>query len=69
VGHNKKAVQHAKGKRRYCEEVNCGNGLTVILEEGQPALGEIQSSGTLPNPSRDTLFREIEAELSSLAAF
>jgi hypothetical protein len=45
VGHDKEAVQHAKGERRYREEVHRGNGLTVILEEGQPAFGEIRSSG------------------------
>ena len=67
MGHNKEAVQHAKGQRRYREEVHCGNGLTVILEEGQPAFGEIRSSGTSPNPSRDTPFREIEAELEQFA--
>jgi hypothetical protein len=63
VGHNKEAIQHAKGERRYREEVHRGNGLTVILEEGQPAFGEIRSSGTSPNPLRDCGFREIEAEL------
>lgn len=67
VGRNKEAVQHAKGQRRYSEEVHCGNGLTVILEEDQPAFGEIRSSGTSPNPSRDTPFREIEAELEQFA--
>ena len=67
VGHNREAVQHAKGERRYGEEVHCGNGLTVILEERQPVFGEIRSSGTSPNPSRDCGFREIEAELEQFA--
>lgn len=39
----------------------------MILEEGQPAFGEIRSSGTSPNPSRDCGFREIEAELEQFA--
>jgi len=65
MGHNKEAVQHAKGQRRDGEEVHCGNGLTVILEERQPVFAEIRSSGT--SPSRDCGFREIEAELEQFA--
>src|SRR2546422_2833397 len=57
VAYDKEAVQHAKGKRRYREEVHGCNCLAMIPQERQPALGRFWSSRRLAKPSRDSDLR------------
>ena len=42
---DKEAVQHSERHRRYGEEIECGDYLTVILEKGKP----LPTGVTAPN--------------------
>jgi hypothetical protein len=53
VADDEKAVENAKSKRGYGEEVHRGNGLAMVPQERQPALRRVWSSGRSPKPSRD----------------
>jgi len=53
VADDEKAVENAESKRGYGEEVHRGNGLAMVLQERQPALRRVWSSGRSPKPSRD----------------
>ena len=67
VADDEKAVQNTKRERWDGEEIHCRNGLAMVSEERQPALHGIGISRSSPDPSRDTPFREIEAQLEQFA--
>ena len=60
---DEKTVQNTKRERWDGEEIHCSNGLAMVSEERQPALHGIRISRSLPDPSRDTPFRELETQL------
>jgi hypothetical protein len=64
---DKEAVQNAEGEDRYCEEVHRSDCLTMIPEERKPAFDGIRISRDLPKPSRDSGFRQMEAQLEQFA--
>jgi hypothetical protein len=63
VADDEKAVQNTKRERWDGKEVHRGNGLAMVSEERQPSLHGIWISRSLPDPSRDTPFRDIETQL------
>src|SRR6266852_9458146 len=63
VAYDKEAIQNAKRERRYRKEVHGCNCLAVVREERQPAFGGIWSSRDSLKPSRDSCFRQMEAQL------
>src|SRR5215469_15251145 len=67
VADEEKAVQNAKRERWDGEKVHRRNGVAMVSEERQPLLDGIWISRGLPDPSRDTLFREIETQLEQFA--
>jgi len=67
VADDEKTVQNTKRERWDGEEIHCSNGLAMVSEERQPSLHGIWISGSSPDPSRDTPFRELETQLEQLA--
>jgi len=61
------AIQNAEGEGRYCGEVHRSECLTMIPEERKPAFGGIRISRDSPKPSRDSGFRQMEAQLEQFA--
>ena len=49
------------------EEIRCRNCLAMVSEERQPSLHLIGISRSSPDPSRDTLFRELKTQLEQFA--
>src|SRR5271167_2437309 len=64
---DEKAVQHTKRERWDGEEVHRRNCLAMVSEERQPSFHGIWISWGPPDPSRDTPFRDIEAQLEQFA--
>src|SRR5260370_3970340 len=67
VADDEKAVQNTKRERWDGEEIHCSNGLAMVSEERQPSLHGIWISRSSPDPSRDTPFRDLEAQLLKFA--
>jgi len=67
VADDEKAEQNAKRERWDGEKVHRRNGLAMVSEERQPLLDGIWISRGSSDPSRDTPFREIEAQLEQFA--
>src|ERR1700746_966472 len=67
VADDEKTIQKTERERWDGEEVHCRNGLTMVSEEGQPLLHRIWISRCLPDPSRDTPFRDVETQLEQFA--
>jgi hypothetical protein len=67
VSDNEKAVQNTERERWDSEEVHRSNGLAMVSEECQPSFHRIWISRSSPDPSRDTPFRELEAQLEQFA--
>jgi hypothetical protein len=67
VADDEKAVQNTKRERWDGEEVYRRNGLAIVSEERQPSLHGIWISRSLPDPSRDTPFRDFETQLEQFA--
>src|SRR5215469_434173 len=67
VADDEKAVQNTERERWDGEEVHRRNGLAMVSEERQPSLHRIWISRSSPDPSRDTPFRDIEAQLLKFA--
>src|ERR1700739_3723695 len=64
---DKEAIQNAEGEGGHREKVHRSDCLTMIPEERQPAFGGIWISRNPSQPSRDSGFRQMEAQLSQLA--
>jgi hypothetical protein len=63
----KKAVKNTKRERWDSEEIHRRNGLAMVSEERQPPFHGIWISRSLPDPSRDAPFRQIETQLEQFA--
>jgi hypothetical protein len=48
---DEKAIQYAKRERRYGKEIHGSNGIAMIPQEGQPAMGRIRRSHRSSKPS------------------
>ena len=51
VGDHEEAIQNAKGHGWDCKEAHGADGFAMILQEGQPATGELGRSGRSSHPS------------------
>src|SRR5256884_6986579 len=63
----KKQYSTPKSERWDGEKVHRSNSLAMVAEERQPLLHWVRISRGSADPSRDTPFREIEAQLEQLA--
>jgi phosphoketolase len=51
VADHKEAIKNAKRNRRHCEEIHRGNGLAMVPQKRQPALGWIGRSRRWSKPT------------------
>jgi hypothetical protein len=63
---DKEAIQHAERDCGHGEEVHGCNRLSVIAQEGEPALGWLGVSWRMAHPARNCAFRDIEAQHEKL---
>ena len=64
---DEKAVENAKSDRWHREKVHRYDGLAVIPQEGQPALGRFGVSGCTLHPAGDGSLRYFEAQHQKFA--
>src|SRR5437016_3582265 len=60
---NEEAIQELEGQRRHGKEVEGDDHLTMVSEEGEPALGRIVAAPQASQISGDCALGNLEAEL------
>jgi len=67
VANDEEAVKHAESDGRHREQVHGCDGLAVIAQEGEPALGGIGGPRSPPHPAGDAALGDLKAEHGEFA--